>query len=1216
MTSILTLALTLPSSDPDTEVTDTFTMRLTNTATGHGGDDANSLHFEFSDDDSTWNDMTASGGLTVTTTNPVTWDSTVLTNDITVTNGVPGTWYVRGSSTGVTALQTTSQIITVNVGGTISLTTEDATSSVSGELEAEGSLAETLEDDTSSVSGELEAEGSLAETLDDATLVASGSQAALGKVWINDAATWDAGAVEQAYPGSANWSDTQIDMQVVPDTTGLTAPLWLIVETAEGEFTSRSIEVQDNDVDGTLAETLANAVSAATGELEFESSLAETLEDAVATAAGELEVEGTLSETLGDATSATAGELEAEGTLSEILEDVTSTTAGELEAEGTLTEVLEDATSSATGEMFFEASLAETLADATSAITGELEVEGSLAETLDDATSVASGATGFEGSLAETLDDATSTASGELEVEGTLAETLDDVTSAAEGLRGGLGTLAETLDDVTPTIAGELEAEGSLSEILVDATSAGAGELEVEGTLTNSRTITNFVNSSENMGTGTKFGVTVDYNVAVAPDGTTTAERLNVLNQNNYHVATQTIDAAHGDFQENQINTWSCYYKEDGERYGLLSLSGGSSTKWFAAIFDLVDGTVTKTQARTATVLGASIEDAKLTFPDAPDGWWRCSVTGFFPTAPTGRIAYLYSAGSATPNITQFGGPVYNPGVDGRDIFMWGAQLEISDTLGPYVKTTSGAASTLVWGDDDTSATAGEIEAEGTLSEILEDVTPTTAGELEIEGALTNSRTITNYATNTEVVPNGFLWQISRDNNVAIAPDGSLTADRLNVDTTTNNHWGTTGNSLGTNYIPGEVITSSLHFKTDGETHGWFSFRTVHNTSYAVAIFDIITGAVTYSKVLAGGNLNTSIEDVGDGWWRCSLTASLDVAGDLTCFAGLAGGISTGDFTQGGPAFTGVEGEDLFAWGTQLELSDTLGPYVNTVSGGDSVIVYGDDDTSAISGALKIEGSLDETLDGDTSTLTAEQIASGVISESLEDDTSTSSGDIYYLGSVAQSLADVTSVASGEIYYLGSLAQSLADATAAASGELQVEGSVAETLDDITIIGIAQAGDDLDGTLAEILDDVTSASAGELKIEGIVSNVLLDSPLAATGEVQVAGTISLTLASATVASTSELNILGTVSRILQDAVSVGTGVAGDFISSPNVKVTLNIDLNNASVTYNEDGTFVVRTTLNNSESTYSQKEGYEVNTLINNSESSVQVGSGNIAKVL
>lgn len=68
-------------------------------------------------------------------------------------------------------------------------------------------------------------------------------EAERGDVYVNDAATLDGGEVLQTYPGTANWSDTQIDMQNVIDVGALTGQLYLIVETATGAVASRAITV-------------------------------------------------------------------------------------------------------------------------------------------------------------------------------------------------------------------------------------------------------------------------------------------------------------------------------------------------------------------------------------------------------------------------------------------------------------------------------------------------------------------------------------------------------------------------------------------------------------------------------------------------------------------------------------------------------------------------------------------------------------------------------------------------------------------------------------------------------------------------------------------------------------------------------------------------------------------------------------------------------------
>ena len=114
------VTLTLPSSDPNIETGQSFTMRLTTTHSGHGGDATNSLHFEYSTDDVNFNDITGATGLSTANTNPVTWNSGATTWDITVDGDTADTYYVRGRSSGADGPYTTaSQVVTVTAGSTI-----------------------------------------------------------------------------------------------------------------------------------------------------------------------------------------------------------------------------------------------------------------------------------------------------------------------------------------------------------------------------------------------------------------------------------------------------------------------------------------------------------------------------------------------------------------------------------------------------------------------------------------------------------------------------------------------------------------------------------------------------------------------------------------------------------------------------------------------------------------------------------------------------------------------------------------------------------------------------------------------------------------------------------------------------------------------------------------------------------------------------------------
>ena len=72
---------------------------------------------------------------------------------------------------------------------------------------------------------------------------------ARGKIWVNDAATKDGGEVLQTHPGTG-WTDTQITVGQVIDTTGLSGQLYLGIERADGSIRWRAITVSTTGTSG------------------------------------------------------------------------------------------------------------------------------------------------------------------------------------------------------------------------------------------------------------------------------------------------------------------------------------------------------------------------------------------------------------------------------------------------------------------------------------------------------------------------------------------------------------------------------------------------------------------------------------------------------------------------------------------------------------------------------------------------------------------------------------------------------------------------------------------------------------------------------------------------------------------------------------------------------------------------------------------------------
>lgn len=235
-------------------------------------------------------------------------------------------------------------------------------------------------------------------------------------------------------------------------------------------------------------------------------------------------VTGTVARTLGNFTSTATGGTGPSGTVARTLANVTSTASGS-SVRGTLTRTLAAFTSSATGSHGVAGTIARTLAAFTSAASGNATpplVTGTVARTLAPFTSSASGTAtpplvtgtsattlgafvsaasgtanppGISGAVAATLAPFTSTATGTATpptVTGTAAVTLATFTSSASGTAnppGVSGSVAQTLAPFTATATGSTVV-GTSSTTIATFTASGSGAHGVNGTL--SRTLAPF----------------------------------------------------------------------------------------------------------------------------------------------------------------------------------------------------------------------------------------------------------------------------------------------------------------------------------------------------------------------------------------------------------------------------------------------------------------------------------------------------------------------------------------------------------------------------------------------------------------------------------------------------------------------------------------------------------------------------------------------------
>lgn len=153
--------------------------------------------------------------------------------------------------------------------------------------------------------------------------------------------------------------------------------------------------------------------------------------------------------------------------------------------------------------------------------------------------------------------------------------------------------------------------------------------------------------------------------------------------------------------------------------------------------------------------------------------------------------------------------------------------------------------------------------------------------------------------------------------DASIAPDGTLTADKIVEGTLTSTHF--VNQATPSVVSAGSKVTFSVFLQSAGRTQAQVRFMA--GGAFPVTVWfiaDLTTGAPSLITGLDG----YSIESVGGGWWRVSITATPTATGTVTASVFL---VSGGTNTYVGDGVSGV-----YAWGLQLEQGSTATDYIKT----------------------------------------------------------------------------------------------------------------------------------------------------------------------------------------------------------------------------------------------------------------------------------------------
>jgi hypothetical protein len=233
----------------------------------------------------------------------------------------------------------------------------------------------------------------------------------------------------------------------------------------------------------------------------------------------------------------------------------------------------------------------------------------------------------------------------------------------------------------------------------------------------------------------------------------------------------------------------------------------------------------------------------------------------------------------------------------------------IGSTFGGENQT---AVSALVWGAD--LRLASEASTLPTYQRITDTWYNTFAGNHAFQTTPTSRPTLSsrvNLLEKTEEF-NDAYWgktRVSVVANATTAPNGSITADKLVEDSTasTTRYLQTTSSAR-----PAGVTSFSVYAKA--AERSWLGLSMTNSNAEPYAFFDLANGVVgTVGSATGLITTTSSIENVGNGWYRCTVTWGKSTSAIALIFP------STADNTF---SYTGDGTSGIFIWGADLRVAN------------------------------------------------------------------------------------------------------------------------------------------------------------------------------------------------------------------------------------------------------------------------------------------------------
>lgn len=399
---------------------------------------------------------------------------------------------------------------------------------------------------------------------------------------------------------------------------------------------------------------------------------------------------------------------------------------------------------------------------------------------------------------------------------------------------------------------------------------------------------TNLLTQSDSFGHSSwdKLRCSVWDSQAIAPDGTITADKL----IEGAFTGSKYVYKG-GSVTEGVAHTLSVFAKA-AERNFVEATSFNTPVATYR--YDLTTGAVTATS-------GSAVHGAATS---VGGGWWRLSIT-VIPTV-TGKMNFGFTVVNTATGSTGYTGD----GTSG--IYIWGAQLEVGDRPTSYIPTpavfTSRASTKTYFDNTGVMRTAAVDEA--AIDHGLVNGVWVSKG-LSVEGQSTN------LLLQSEAFDQWGSLRTSVVLNAAVSPDTASTADKVVEDTSTNTHGRF---SSATSFAAGTSYTFSVVAKPAGRDNIQLLLPAAAFGTDQRVRFNLLEGAAAPQ----GGTSTYGMQSLGNGWYRCWITAQATTTASASAVFYLSG--------EAGLSYTGDGTSGLYIWGAQLEAGNAPSSYIPTTT--------------------------------------------------------------------------------------------------------------------------------------------------------------------------------------------------------------------------------------------------------------------------------------------